>query len=125
MLKLLVRLVINAIAIWAAAEVVDGVTLDMNAPLGVALVALVFGIVNAVLRPIAKVLGFPFIILTLGLFVLVINAGLLALTAWLTDALAVAGFWPALWASLVVSIVSWFLGIFLVPSEADKKKKRD
>ncbi|MFP4601088.1 MAG: phage holin family protein [Persicimonas sp.] len=117
MLKLIVRLLVNAVAIWAAAELVGGMTLDMGSPVGVVLVALVFGIVNAVLKPIAKVLGFPFIILTLGLFTLVINAGLLALTAWLVDALAISGFWPALWGALVVSIVSWFLGMFVSDSD--------
>lgn len=119
MLKLIVRLIINAVAIWAAAELVDGITL-VEEPVSLALVALIFGLVNALIKPVAVVLGFPFIILTLGLFTLVINAGLLGLTAWLTDALAVAGFWPALWGSLVVSLVSWFLGVFL--SDDDKKK---
>ena len=112
MWKLVVRLVVNAVAIWAAAELITGVTLTSD-PWGIALVALVFGIINAVLKPIARLIGFPFIILTLGLFALVINAGLLALTATLTNALTIAGFWPAVLGALVVSIVSWFLGTFL------------
>jgi putative membrane protein len=117
MLKLLVRLVINAVAIWAAAELLGGITLDTGDLGGVALVALVFGVINAVLKPVAKLLSFPFIILTLGLFTLVINAALLALTAGLVDALSVSGFWPALWGALVVSVVSWFLGIFVSDDE--------
>ena len=120
MSRLIIRLLINATAIWVAAELIAGVTLTDNL-WGIALVALVFGVVNALLRPIANFLGFPFILLTLGLFALVINAGLLALTAWLTDALQIAGFWPALWGALVVSIVSWFLSNFL---GTKKKRKR-
>jgi putative membrane protein len=119
MFKLLVRLVINAVAIWVAAELIGGISLDTADPTGVALVAIVFGIVNAVLKPIAKLLGFPFIILTLGLFTLVINAGLLALTAGVVDALAITGFWPAVWGALIVSIVSWFLGMFVSDDDDD------
>ena len=112
MLKFVLRLFVNAFAIWAAAQLVTGVSLTEDA-LGIAIVALVFGIINAVLKPIAVILGFPFIILTLGLFTLVINAGLFGLTAWLTDALSIAGFWPAVWGALIVSIISWALGAFL------------
>jgi putative membrane protein len=117
MFKLLLRLVINAVAIWAAAEIVDGVTLDSERVGAVILVALVFGIVNAILKPLAQLLSLPFIIVTLGLFTLIVNAGLFGLTAWLTDALAVSGFWPALWGALIVSVVSWFLGLFLSDSD--------
>ena len=110
--KLIARFIVNGVAIWAAAELVTGVSLTSE-PAGIALVVLVFAIINALLKPIAVFLGFPFIILTLGLFTLVINAGLLALTAGLTEALTITGFWPAIWGALVVSIVSWFLGTFL------------
>lgn len=119
MFKLLIRLVINAVAIWAAAEVVTGVTLDTEHVGGVVLVALVFGIVNAILKPIASLLSFPFIVLTLGLFTLVVNAGLFGVTAWLTDALSVTGFWPAVWGALIVSVVSWFLGLFVSDDDED------
>lgn len=112
MWKLLLRLIINAVAIWVAAELIPGVILTDD-PMGIALVAIVFGVINAVLRPILVLLGLPFIIVTLGLFALLINTGLFALTATLTGALELAGFWPAFWGALVVSLVSWFLGSFL------------
>lgn len=122
MWKLIVRLFANAVALWVAAELVVGVTLTENLG-GIILVALLFGIINALLKPLAVILSFPFIILTLGIFTLIINAGLLGLTAWLTDALDVAGFWPALWGALVVSVVSWFLGTFLGAKKSTGKSQ--
>lgn len=119
MYKLIARLLINAAAIWAAAYILPGVTLDMGQPVSVLIVALVFGVVNAVIKPVLKFFGFPFILVTLGLFALVINAGLFALTAWLTEALTVSGFWPALWGSLIVSVVSWLLGLFVHDDDDD------
>jgi putative membrane protein len=121
MWQFLVRLAINALAIWVAAELFIGIELTEN-PLGIAVVALVFGLVNALLRPIAMFLGFPFIILTLGLFALVINSALFGLTAWLTPALEVDGFWPAFWGALVVSLVSWILGNVLGVREKKRTK---
>lgn len=118
MIRLLVRLGVNAAAIWAAAYLIQGVTFDTSQPMSVVAVALVFGIVNAVLKPIMKLFSFPFMILSLGLFTLVINAVLLGLTAWLTSALTINGVLPAFLGALVVSVVSWFLGIFV-----DKKDK--
>jgi putative membrane protein len=80
-------------------------------------VALVFGVLNASVRPLLKVLTFPLLILSLGLFTLVINALMLWLTGWVSDRLAlgfhVAGFWAAFWGGLVVSIVSLLLSIFV------------
>lgn len=121
MFALLVRLLVIAVAIWAAAELIPGVELTSD-PAGIFLVALVFGIINAVLRPIVMVLGLPFIILTLGIFALLINAALFGLTAALTDHLHVTGFWPAFWGAIVVSVVSWFLGGFLVGPERTRQR---
>jgi putative membrane protein len=72
--------------------------------------ALVLGVLNTVVRPILRLISLPFIILSFGLFLLVINALLLKLTAWLVPGFHVAGFWPAVGASVVISIVSMFLG---------------
>ena len=119
MWKLLVKLLINAAAIWAAAEIVPGMTLDTGQPVSVLLVALVFGIVNVLLKPLLKLLGLPFIIVTLGLFLLVINAALLGVTAALTEALAISGFWAAVFGGICVSVVSWFLELFLAPDDDD------
>ena len=108
----LVRLLVNGAALWVATRVVPGVTYsgDLVPFLGV---ALVFGAVNAIIRPVAKLLALPFIILTLGLFAFIVNALMLLLTSSLSAALAlgfhVSGFWAALVGSLVVSIVSTIL----------------
>lgn len=119
MIKLLIRLLINAVAIWAAAQLVDGVTLDTDRIGAVLVVALVFGVVNAVLKPIVKFFSFPFIVVTLGIFSLVINAALFGLVAWATDALTVTGFWPALWGSIIVGVVGWLLGLFVDDDDED------
>jgi len=119
MKRLLIRLAINAAAIWAAAYLIDGVALDTSQPIAVAGVAIVFGLVNALLKPIVKVLSFPFVLVTLGIFTLVINAALFGLTAFLTSALTVSGFWPALFGALTVSFVSWLLGMFVDDDDDD------
>jgi putative membrane protein len=107
-----IRLLVNAAALWVATAIVPGVTYSGGA-LPLFGVALVFGIVNATLRPIAKILTFPIIILTLGIFALVINGLMLWLTSSLSDALGlgfhVRGFPPAFWGALVVSLVSMAL----------------
>lgn len=119
MRNFVVRLLVNAVALWAAAEVIDGVTLAGG--FGEVLwVALIFGVVNAILKPALLLLSFPILLITLGLFTLVINAGLLLLTASLTDALLVDGFGAAILGSVVVSIIS----VVLAGALKDKKKKK-
>jgi putative membrane protein len=108
MQALLIRLFINAIALWIAATVVPGIQLYFGEVL---LVALAFGVVNAFVRPIVMFLAFPFIVLTLGLLSLVINAGMLMLTDAFTSGLAVGGFRAAFFGALVISVVNVFLGI--------------
>jgi len=108
------RLLVNATALWVATRVVPGVdyTGGWLPFLGV---ALVFGVVNAWVGIVAKILTFPLILVTLGLFLFVVNG----LMLWLTSAVAVSlglgfhvrGFWPAFWGALVVSIVSTLLGV--------------
>lgn len=117
--KLLLALGINAAALWAAAELVAGIRLGERFE-EVVVVAAVFGLVNALIKPVVKFFSFPVILLTLGLFTLVINAGMLMLAGWLADGLAVAGFPPALLGSLIISFVSVVLGSIL-----DVKGKRD
>lgn len=121
-MKLLIRLIINAIALYAAAQLVNGIQLTDQIG-GILFVALIFGVINAILGPILKTLSLPFILVTLGLFTLVINGLLLWLTAALSDSLSVEGFWAAFWGALVISIVSWFLSAFL--KDDDKKGRRD
>src|SRR4051794_33798727 len=108
----LIRLLVNAAALWAATRLVTGVTYQ-GAFLPFLGVALVFGLVNAIIRPILKFLTFPFFIFTFGLFAFVLNALMLWLTSSVSQALGigfhVSGFGPAFWGALVVSIISTLL----------------
>ena len=109
MRPLLLHWLFNAVALWVAAYLLPG--LDFNGDLlRLILVAAVFGVVNSLLRPLLTVLTCPLIVLTLGLFTLVINAILLLVTGWLSArwnlGFTVAGFWPAFWGGLVVGLVS-------------------
>ena len=116
-MRFIIRLLVNAVALWVATWLVPGVTYSGGA-LPLLGVALVFGVVNALIGPVAKILTFPLILLTLGIFALVINGLMLWLTSSLSSALGlgfqVSGFWAAFWGALVVSIVSTILSI-LVP----------
>ena len=112
----LVRLIVNAAALWVATRLVSGVTYT-GAWLPFLGVALVFGFVNAFIRPVAKILTFPFIILTLGIFSLVVNGLMLWLTSALSGVLglgfSVHGFGAAFWGALVVSLVSTVLSMMI------------
>ncbi len=112
----LFRLLVNAAALWVATALVPGV-IYVGGPLPFLGVALVFGVINAFLRPVLKILTLPIIILTLGIFALVINGLMLLLTSSLSEALGlgfhVRGFWPAFWGALVVSIVSTVLSLLI------------
>ena len=111
-----VRWLVNAAALWVATRIVPGVTY-IGGWLPFLGVALIFGVVNAFIRPIAKVLTFPIIILTLGIFALVVNGLMLWLTSALSDAFDlgfhVRGFWAAFFGALVVSIVSTLLSMLI------------
>jgi putative membrane protein len=115
-MRFLVRLLVNAAALWVATRLVSGVTYS-GGWLPFLGVALVFGVINAFLRPVAKVLTFPLIIVTLGIFALVVNGLMLWLTSSLAGALGlgfhVDGFWAAFWGALVVSFVSMVLSMFV------------
>lgn len=117
----LVRLLVNAVALWVATKVVPGVTYEGGWPafLGV---ALIFGAVNAFIRPILRFLTFPIIIITIGLFSLVVNALMLTLTSNLAGVLDlgfhVAGFKAALFGALVVSVVSTLLSMMITERES-------
>lgn len=117
----LIRLVVTALALWVATLVVGGleVTGDtwVESALTLLAVALIFGIVNAVLKPVIKLLGCALYILTLGLIAFVVNALLFMLTGWLADQLnlpfQVDGFWPAFWGAIVVAVVSWLINLVI------------
>src|SRR5882724_7332244 len=120
-MRFLTRLLVNAAALWVATRVVTGVTYN-GGWLPFLGVAVVFGVVNAFIRPVTKLLTFPIIILTLGIFSLVVNG----LMLWLTSSLSVGlglgfhvrGFSAAFWGAIVVSLVSTILSL-LVRDEGD------
>ena len=116
-MRFLVRLLINAAALWVAVKLIPGITYSSDDWLPFFAVALIFGLVNAFIRPIVKLLSLPLIILTLGLFALVVNGLMLLLTSSLSDALGlhfhVEGCWTAILGALVISIVSALLSMFL------------
>lgn len=124
----LIRLVINAIALWITTLVVSGIEVTGSSTgrdvLTVILVAFIFGIVNAVLKPIIHVVGCVFYILTLGLFALVVNALLFLLTDWIADKIdlpfSIDGFWPAFWGAIVMAVVSWLIAL-VVPDRWEGK----
>jgi putative membrane protein len=113
------RILINAAALWAAVQLVPGFRFDFegDAWVGFLVVALLLGLVNTIVRPVLKLLSMPAVILTLGLFLLIVNAIALSITVWLADALGFPlnsdGFLSTLLAALVVSLVSWALETFL------------
>jgi putative membrane protein len=111
-MRIILRVLINAAALWVAAALLDGITLSSDW-LSVLLVAVIFGLINAIIKPITLILTFPINLVTLGLFTLVINAGMLQLTDALTDALRVDGFWTSVLGGIIISIVSWALSTFL------------
>lgn len=119
-MKFLLKVVINAVAIWLATLVLGGLEVVGGDSTGQTVlvflvVALVFGIVNAVVKPIVKLLSLPLYILTLGLFTLVVNAAMLWLTGWLSEqtdyGLRIDNFWTALVGALIISVVSFVLSL--------------
>lgn len=125
MANLALRVGVNALALWLTALVVPGIRLGQEAPslanriVTILLVAIVFGIVNALAKPIVTLFSVPFIVLTLGLFLIIVNAAMLAITAWLAGILGLDFsidnfFWSAVLGSMVLSFVSMLLST-LVP----------
>ena len=117
-MKLIVRLVINALALWIAIILIPGFNFE-GSNVSLLIIALLFGLVNALVRPIIILLTCPLVLLTLGLFVLVINTIMLTLTVWLSGpdvfdlGLTSSGFWTTFLAAIIISIVSGILSTFL------------
>lgn len=116
-MKLLLRLAINAAAVWIAAEAVPGLEFD-GGIIDLGLVALIFGVVNAFIRPLAKLLTLPLRVMTLGLFTLVVNGFMFLLVGGVTESLDVDGGFlsqmgSAILASLVISVVSTILSLVI------------
>lgn len=116
-MKFIIWVVVNALAIAVATWLLDGIRLTGSSTtdriITLVLVALIFGLINAVLGPVIKLLSLPFIILTLGLLLLVINAILLLLTSWVAEQLDlgfhVTGFWTAVVGAIIVTVSTWIL----------------
>jgi len=119
--RLLIRWIVTAISLTVAVLVVPGISIEGNAWWAVAIMAVILGFVNAIIRPILQFLSCGLIVATLGLFLIVINAATLWLSSWVAQnwlgaGFVVDGFWPAFWGGLIVSFVSFLLNIF-VPDE--------
>lgn len=129
MVNLAIKIGVNAVALWVAAFLVDGITLAEDSSTfasrftTVLLVAVLFGVINAVVKPIAKFLSFPAIVLTLGLFTFIVNAFMLQLTEWISEPLGLSFgirdfFWDAVIGALIVTVVSMVLN-FVIPDGDD------
>lgn len=115
-MRFLARMLLNGIAIIVAAWLLPG--LDVTGPGPALLAGLLLGLVNALVRPVLFILTLPLTLVTLGLFLFVLNALCLGLVAWLVPGFSIAGFWSALFGALVVSVVSWILnGLLIGPKE--------
>jgi len=107
----ILRALIASLGLWAATEMLDGLSIDD--PTTLILAGLLLGIVNAVVRPFALLLSLPALLFTLGLFLLVVNAAMLGLVALMLNGFHIDGFWTAVGGSLIVSVVSWIGSWFI------------
>lgn len=119
MIRFILRVLIAAAGLWLAARIVPGVVADGWKTLLIA--GFLLGIVNAIVRPVVTVLTFPLTLVTLGLFLLVVNAAMIGLVAWFLDGLAVHGLWAGVQAAVVTGIVSWIGHVLL----GDARRERD
>ncbi len=108
---LFIRFVITGVAVLAAAEIVPGIKID-GVPAGAATV-IILALLNAIVRPVLYLFSFPMIMFSLGLFMVIINALLLQFTSWLVTGFTVDGFWPSVWAALLISVVSTVLTLLI------------
>jgi putative membrane protein len=131
-MKFLVRVLITAVALFLATVIVPGIELRAGSTLSkvatLIVVALIFGVVNAVLKPVVKTIGCLFYLLTLGLIAFVVNALLLWLTSWVAGKLSlpfhITGFWPAFWGAIIVGVVGWLLNVLLDDERRRRRQAR-
>lgn len=123
----LIKIIINAVALWIASLIIGGIHLAEDTSstttqvLTILAVALVFGVLNAVIRPILLFLSIPLLLITLGLFTFIVNAAMLGLTSWLSGLMGLdfvidAFWWDAVWGALIITIVSMILNAVLPDS---------
>lgn len=125
-MRFLLRLIINALALWLTTLIVSGVTVHPYASGTVAtvltylLIALIFGVVNAIIGTVIRIVAIPLYILTLGLISLLVNAFLLFIVSWISDAIGfglhIDGFWAGVLGALVLGIIAWLLGLIFRPA---------
>lgn len=118
LLRLLVAWAINVVALWLADRIFDSVLIDDRASLVVA--AAVLGVTTALLKPILRFVSFPLIVLTLGLFTILINVAILGVTDWLVDGFDIQGFWTYVGAALVIGLVNVVVG-WALPDRARRR----
>jgi putative membrane protein len=131
-MRFILRVLVNAAALGVATWLFSGISLSGSSTeqkvLTILLVALIFGIINAIVKPIFTIVTIPIVLLTLGLFLIVINALLLMLTSWFAGVVGlgwhVDGFWTALFGSIVISIVSFILNAFLPDNNEEPRGSR-
>jgi putative membrane protein len=124
MTRFILRAAIAALGLWLATEWVDGIYIDVPTTLVIA--AVLLGVVNAFVRPLVILLTLPFTVVTLGLFLLVVNAAMLGLVAALLPGMEIVGFWDAVWGAFIVSLVSWIGSLVFGPKgRIEVKIRRD
>ncbi|WP_125257410.1 phage holin family protein [Brevundimonas fluminis] len=111
MIRFIVQALVTMLGLWLSAQVVPGVGFTSTGSLIAA--AVILGLVNAVVRPILVVVTFPITVITLGLFLLVVNAAMIGLTAMFLGGFAVDGLWAGIGAAIVTGVVSWLAGAFI------------
>lgn len=124
-MRFLIWVVVNALALAAAAWLLGGIEVTGDTTqdriITLVLVALIFGVINAIVEPVVKLLSLPLIILTLGLFLIVINAAMLLLTGWISEqfglGFSVDGFWTAVLGAIIITIATWILEAVLPPGD--------
>lgn len=127
-MSIIIRILVNALALAAAAYLITGIEIAPGQPAAeqivtYAVIAIIFGVVNAVIKPIVKTVGCAFYVLTLGLVALVVNALLLMLTAWAAGLFGfdfhIEGLWSAVLGGVVIAVVSWLLSLVLPDGDDD------
>ena len=127
-MRFLLKVIINALALWLTTFIVSGVTVKPYADgttatvLTYLLIALIFGVVNAIVGTAIRIVAFPLYIITLGLISLVVNALLLLIVSWISDAMGfglhVDGFWAGVLGALVLGIIAWLFGLIVRPNRS-------
>lgn len=127
-MKFLLRIAINAVALYAAVAIVPGISPQSPDPVSYIWLALIFGLVNALVKPLVNFLACGVIILSLGLATILINTGLFYFASWIGTQFGVGlyidGFWAALFGAVIVSVISFVLNIFL-PDDRGRRRKKD